>query len=510
VPHSLDNIHRRALLTAAAAGSLAAQQSGPQPNFLFICTDNFNPNMLGCAGHAMVRTPNIDRLASQGVYFSNGYCGSPVCAPARASLISGLFPSDVESYCNSTPFRGQVPTWGKRLQEAGYYCLATGKMDLTARADIGFDQVETRHEHEASPDVTSLFRRPLCYRPGYRRDIDGSAVAREHGDARVMRNALAFLRQDAPRRRQPWTLYVGYSGPLPGFRVEQKYHGMYAPEKVDLPVIPPGYLENLPEPWEAIRSHKRIAMPIPEDRVRRARAAYYGNITAVDERIGELLNELDRSGMRGRTVVIFTSDHGRAMGEHGLWLHDEPTDNSTRVPFVIAGPGIPAGRRVDTPVMHVDLFPTLMELAGAPVPSGLRGHSLLPLCNGSAGDHPGIAYCESHSEGTCTGAFIIRRGKWKYIHYTYYDSLLFDMEKDPGELQNVIRTPEGARVSRELDETLRALVDPTERTERAFGAQERILQDLCARMTLDQLLDFGFESRLGRGQAITLLKRYKK
>jgi choline-sulfatase len=509
----MKELNRREFLGAvgASAASAATQQSSRQrPNILFICSDNFNPNVVGCAGHPIVKTPNIDRLAAEGTYFTNCYCGSPVCAPSRAGLITGMFPSDVESFCNATPFQGPAPTWGQRLRQAGYYCKATGKMDLTARTDLGFEQVLTTHGHEAHPDVTALFRRPLCYRVDERPDIDGRILEGEHTDVPVMRTALGFLRDNAPKRPEPWALYVGYVGPLPGFHAERRYYEMYSPANVDLPHIPPGYLETLPEPWQATRSFKRIATPIPERRIRRARAAYYGNVTAVDERIGQLLDQLDRSGLRENTVVVYTADHGRSLGEHGLWYHNEPTDNSSRVTLIVAGPGILAGRRIHTPVMHADLYPTLLELAGATVPSGLRGHSLLPMCRGQAGDHPGFAYGECHAEGTCTGSFVIRKGSWKYIHYTYYDSLLFNMEQDPMEMRNVVGTPEGRQVSRELRQILLSLVDPTERTERAFARQEQILRDLCARLTFEELLKFGFERRLGKGQAVTLLKKHKR
>jgi choline-sulfatase len=407
-------------------------------------------------------------------------------------------------------FRGQAPTWGTHLRKAGYYSRATGKMDLTGGGvDLGFDQRETAHAHAGGGDVTAFFRRPLCYRSSDRDQIDRS-ILKSHKDAGILPSALTFLRDDAPNRREPWVFYVGYYGPMPGFSVEQAYANRYKPEQVSLPYIPPGYFDNIPEPWEATRHYRRIATYIPEDRIRRAIAAYYGNVAAIDERIGQLLDQLDRSGMRRNTVVLLTSDHGRSLGEHGLFLHDEPTDNSARVPLMISGPGIPVGRRIATPVMHVDLFPTLLELGDTPVPSGLRGHSLQPLWQGKPSAHPGFAYTECHAEGTCTGSYVIRKGKWKYIHYTDYDSLLFDMEADPGELRNLIATSEGKKVSAELHAILRSLLDPMETTERGFATQEKLLQDLCARMTLAELLDFGFERRLGLGQAITLLKRYKK
>jgi choline-sulfatase len=230
----------------------------------------------------------------------------------------------------------------------------------------------------------------------------------------------------------------------------------------------------------------------------------------LDEQIGRLLDELQRSGLDKNTIVVYTSDHGQSVGEHGLWFHNEPTDCSSRVPLIIAGPGIPAGKRTDAPVMHVDLFPTFMDWAGAATPNDLRGKSLVPLFNGPAKDRPDFAYSECHAEATCTGSFIIRKGPWKYIHYTYYADLLFNLDEDPNEYRDVIDSNEGQRVAAELHDVLRTLVDPTERTEAAFARQEQMLLEMCRRMTLDELLKNGFERRLGRAQAISLLTKYKR
>lgn len=498
-----------AVAAAAQPACSEATAGARPPNILFICSDTHQPDVAGYRGHPVISTPNLDRLAREGTHFTNCYCGSPLCVPARASLMTGMFPSDVDSWCNSTPFRGQVPTWANRLSDHGYSCRASGKMDLWASGELGFEEVGTSHGHQRSPDVTSLFRRPLCYRVDERDKIDGQVTERVHSDERVLNHTLEFLREEAPRLNRPWAVYVGFTAPLPRFRVARRYFEMYPPERVPLPEIPPGYLEEMPEPWQATRAYKRIATAIPEDRVRRARAAYFGLITELDERVGRLLDGLQRQGLRQNTLVVYTSDHGQSIGEHGMWFHNEPTDRSSRVPLILSGPGIPKAGKVDTPVMHADLFPTFLHAAGAPVPSGLRGHSLLPLCAGQSGDHPGFAYSECHAEGTCTGSFIIRKGRWKYIHYSYYDDLLFDMESDPEEFRNVIDTAEGQEARRELGEFLSSLVDPAELTERAFARQERMLAELCERMTLEELLAFGFERRLGRGQAITLLKKYK-
>src|SRR5262249_43143054 len=146
----------------------------------------------------------------------------------------------------------------------------------------------------------------------------------------------------------------------------------------------------------------------------------------------------------------------------------------------------------------------------APTPEGLRGHSLVPLIERRSSAHPDFAYSECHAEGTCSGSFIIRRGPWKYIHYSYYDDLLFNLDEDPGEYRDVIRSREGQRVAAELHDVLKTQVDPTERTEAAFARQEEMLVDLCRRMSIEELLEFGFEKRLGKSQAVSLLTKYKK
>jgi choline-sulfatase len=421
-----------------------------------------------------------------------------------------MFPSDVGSWCNATVIKQGVPTWGSRLHDAGYYCFATGKMDLAGKGTTGFDEVDTKHSHATSPDITSFFRRPTCFRPDNRDRVEGVLDDRPHGDERVLRQALSFLHDRVPKLSQPWAMWVGFTAPLPYFVVGKRYYDMYQESNIPMPEIPDGYLDKLPPPWEVTRTYKCIATPIAEERIRRARRAYYALVTSLDERIGLLLADLKRLGLEDDTIVVYTTDHGQSVGEHGLWFHNEPTDCSSRVPLILAGPGIPTGKCVDAPVMHVDLFPTFMDLAGAAVPAGLRGSSLMPLIEGRASDRPDFAYSECHAEATASGSFVIRRGPWKYIHYSYYDDLLFNLEEDPGEYRDVIRSREGQRVAADLYGVLRTLVNPDERTEAAFARQEEMLLDMCRRMTLEELLVGGFEQRLGRAQATSLLRKYKK
>lgn len=223
-------------------------------------------------------------------------------------------------------------------------------------------------------------------------------------------------------------------------------------------------------------------------------------ITELDEYIGRVWNALEETGQLSNTVFVYSSDHGESLGDHGLWLKNNLYDTAARVPLLVAGAGIPKGVRVDTPVAQVDLVRTFLEWGKADAPQGLRGHSLVPLMQGSQGDHPGWAYSESHSEGNCTGSFMIRKGDWKYIHFTGYDDLLFNLAEDPGELQNRIDDPAAKPVLEELRTILHSQVDPEEVTLRAFRVQEVMLADMAARMSEEELAA-ELTSRLGAGQA---------
>jgi choline-sulfatase len=498
-----------------ASGNLAQSSSSKgstlkKPNILFICSDQHSgPMLMGGPGEAVpVRTPSLKRLASMGVHFKNTYCVDPVCTPSRASLMTGRFASDVGSYGNSTPFDGRVPTWGNYLQQAGYFCWATGKMDLTPGVDLGFKQFHTSHGHYEHPDITALFRRPMCYRVDERRQIEGKVEERGKHDQGVLEAGLKFLRTEAKSAGNPWAAYLGFVMPHPPFGAPQKYWDLYPPDQVRVPNVPPGHLEKLPLGLQLLRNFKMISTPIPEERIRRTRSAYYGMITELDGMIGELLDGLEKTGELDNTLVVYTSDHGETLGEHGLWLKNNLLEGAARVPLIMVGAGLPRGMKIEAPVSHVDLVATLLDFAGVPRPTGLRGHSLIPMAQGTQAPHPGFVYAESNSEGNCTGSFMIRKGDWKYIYFSWYgDRLLFNLKEDPGEMNNLAGIPEFASRVQELHGLLTSLVDPDAVTEAAFRKQHRILMDMVQKKTPGEFFQT-IRGRLGRGQAVALTNKH--
>lgn len=489
---------------AAGVGSLAPA-AARRPNIVFICSDQHSGPVLGAMGHAVVKTPNLDRLAGMGVLFRNTYSGNPVCVPGRASMMSGRFASDVNSYCNSTPL-GRVPTWGNFLKQGGYRCWATGKLDLDIDADYGFEQVKTSHGHSRGPDITSLFRAPVCYRVNERNNVDGRFEDRGvDSDGELARRVIDFIR--ARKDGQPWVAYGGMHMPHPKWVAQKKYEEIYPPAGMPLPTIPAGYLEKRHTMFQVLANFKGIQSPIPEDRVRRARAAYFGMVTEMDEYVGWILDELEKTGQLENTLFVYTSDHGEMGGEHGLWLKNVLLEPAARVPLILAGAGLPRGKTVDTPVSHVDMVATLLDAAGVARPPELRGQSLLPLARGAAGAHPGFAFSESHSEGNCTGSFMIRKGDWKYIYFSGDVPLLFNLKDDPGEFRNLAGSKTTAAIQKELHGILTGLLDPDAVSERAFAEQERVLGEMVRRMKPEEFYD-ELVGRLGKAQARVLTRKY--
>ena len=487
-----------ALVTGAVFGAPAKR-----PNIVFLCSDQHTGRALGAMGHPIVRTPNLDRLASMGVLFRNAYSGNPVCVPARASLMTGMYASDVGSYCNSTPFDGRVPSWGNRLKEAGYSCWASGKLDLEQGVDYGFQEVNTSHGHSSSPDITSLFRAPVCFRPGERNVVNGQFKDRADPDEKLIGTGLGFVREQAGKPGKPWAMYLGMHMPHPNWVAQKKYERIYPPEKMPLPLIPPGYLETRHTAFQVLANFKNIATPIPVERIRRARAAYFGMISELDEYLGRLLDALDLAS----TLVIYTSDHGEMLGENGLWLKNVLLEGAARVPLIMAGAGLPRGQAIETPVSHVDMVATILDVAGVTAPRGLRGSSLIPLAHGKPGAHPGYAFSESHSEGNCTGSFMIRKADWKYIYFTGDSPLLFNLKDDPGEFRNLAGQSEAAAIQPELHRHLTSLLEPDVVTERAFAEQERRLTKMIGKLTAEQFYN-ELVGRLGPAQTRVLTNRY--
>lgn len=482
-----------------------------QPNILLICTDQQRWDASSFNDHPLVRTPSLQRLADRGTNFRACYSNSPVCVPGRAALMTGRYPSDVGAYDNGAPFDGRVPTFANVARDHGYYCTATGKLDMCEGVDYGFEEYETGHGHDVSPDVTAFFRNPICIKPAG--DPAQAPVLREGPptDRRFMLNTLEFVQNRSRGLGRPWLAWTGWGRPHNPYRTSQEMLDSYPLDAIDRPYFPEDWRDTEHPVMQMTRYHRSCTRPFGQEIVQRFRAAYYGAITELDGLVGELVSALEDTGQLEDTVVIFTSDHGDMMGDHGFFYKNAPYDGCARVPLIIAGPGIPAGCVIDTPVSLVDVYASVVDLVGGPGLDGVRGHSLIPLAQGDASGHP-YAYVELNTERLLTGVFSVIQDDWKYNYYVGYPDQLFNLRDDPDEWINRMDDPECAAVRDRLKGILYSIVDPDVVSDQAFVDQERRLNAFIGSRSLPEALEeeflHHFSRRLGEEQARELLTRH--
>ena len=449
-------------------------------NVLLIMSDEHRPDALGCAGHPTVRTPAIDRLADEGTRFTSAYCSSPLCAPSRASFATGRYVSDVGFWDNATPYDGEPQSWGHHFGERDVDVTTVGKLDFEPGVDDGFDD-QRLAVHRETPDVNGLYREPPIQRENARDRIlsagpDDDPWYRDREDAKT-EEAIDILESKSESRDDaPWVLAVNYILPHFPLEVASEYYERYPPDEMDLPLDYPAADDH--PILEELRNHFD-GREVPEDALRRTRAAYYGLTTALDDYVAQLLDALDRLGLADDTLVIYTSDHGEPLGDHGIWWKCCMYEPSVSVPLVARGPEVEAESVVDAPTSLLDLVPTMAEAVGVAPDPAWRGQSLLPILTGERDADPDRAvFSEYHAHGTSRGMFMLRRGRYKYIYYPDNPDQLFDLEADPAELTNLADDPAYGDRREALEAALKDVVNPNEVDRRARRDQRRRLEEL--------------------------------
>ena len=419
----------------------------------------------GTYGHPLVKTPQMDRLAADGVLFQNAYCNSPLCMPSRMSFMSGRYIHHVDAWDNDAPMSSHTVTWAHMLRAAGYDAVLSGKQHFAGldklfgfRAQLSRD-LHGERRHAIFPWAEGIRPAPKPW-PGVYQAGPGSTTEIEVDDD-VEEKALAYLR-DPARRRQPWALNVSFIAPHFPLVVPQRYWDMYPPEEVDLPVNPPGHLQNQHPVYRRMRAQFGLLHEFTEEELRRARAGYYGLITYLDDKIGRLLDVLEETGQAANTVVVYTSDHGEMAGEHGMWRKSNFYEQSSRIPLLLSWPGhLPSGKRVDEVVSLVDLVATLVDIAGAPTAGvSLDGDSLLPLAEGTDAAWKDEAFSEYLAHGVIRPMAMLRRGRYK-LNFSLGDAIeLYDLETDPGEFNDLAGDPAYAPIIDDLRTRLLDHWDP--------------------------------------------------
>lgn len=458
----------------------------PHQNVIVIMSDEHNPQVLGCAGHPIVKTPNLDALAARGTYFVNAYTPSPICVPARAAFATGLRVHQTRHWDNAMPYHGETRGWGHVLQDAGIRVESIGKLHYRAEEDpAGFDEEHIpMHVLGGHGMVWASIRDPYITRPAGKRMLGARIGAGESSytsyDRDITSRTVEWLRDAGSRPDEPFVLYVGLVAPHFPLIAPEAFYALYPLDRLPSPKLHPG-LGYERHPWVqefADFMDNEDAFADPEERLR-AFAAYYGLCSFLDDNVGRILRAVSEAGIVDRTSVIYTSDHGDNLGARGLWGKSTLYQESVGIPLIVAGPEVPSGV-CRTAVDLLDLYPTILAGVGLdphPHLDGRPGRSLYALA-AEPEDPERVVLSEYHAAGSNSAAFMIRRGPWKFHYYVGHPPELFNLEQDPEELHDLAGVPEYAQVCASLEKELRKICDPAAVDAMAKADQRAMIERL--------------------------------
>ena len=474
-------------------------------NLVFIMSDEHNSAFMGAAGHGAVRTPNLDRLASSGVLFENAYTNCPICVPARASFATGRYVHDCGYWDNAHPYDGAVPGWGHRLMEQGHRVVSVGKLHYRDTSDPnGFDEeIAPLHVVGGVGDLGGLIREDMPERKAARkfaRDVGRGESTYTAYDRRIAAEAVRWLEEEARKYAdRPWVLFVSFVCPHFPLIAPPEFYDLYPEAEISRP----GLYDDADRPthpyYRALRACINYDAYFDEERVRKAVAGYLGLCSFVDDNIGKVLEAVERTGLAEDTRVIYTSDHGEALGKRGLWGKSTMFEESAAVPLIVAGPGIAPGRQVETPVSLVDCHPTILDCVGAdrhPGDGDLPGRSLFEIAGGADPDR--AAFSEYHAAGAVAANYMLREGRYKLVAFVGMEPELFDLEADPDETRNLAGDPGHAEVLARLEARLRTICDPEAVDARARADQAATLARHGGREAVLKRGDFGYSPAPGQ------------
>jgi arylsulfatase len=490
-------------------GSVVAFDAhGDRPNVLFIMTDQHRWDCIGANDNRLIKTPHLDRLAAEGANFTHFFVQAPVCVPSRVSFFTGRYPHSHRNRVNYTPLdRGEALMQG-RLREAGYATSSVGKLHYhpptAAEAKrTGFDAVEL---HDAVPQL-DRFSDYVAWRQrrdpqadlGYRalakniptgKNPYRQAIDEKYSETTWVGQRTGYHIARLSAGEKPFFLFSSFWKPHSPFEVPQPFDAMY--DDIEIPLPPPMSLDaikRLPRPLQSLILRFRPAYDTDRERLQWMYRSYYGAISHVDREVGRILDALDQAGVADNTIVVFSSDHGDQLLEHGLMGKNCFFEASVRVPFIIRYPGHVKPGQYHQLVESVDVLPTLFELAGLREPYSSQGRSLVGLISPSGGDYVArqAVFSENVIPEVITGgrkdfefikgegirgvrhpdAKMVRTRRWKFIYYPEGFAELYDLESDPHEMTN--------------------LADNAEYRDRAYEMKDRLLHWLTTADETDQI-----------------------
>ena len=436
-----------------------------KPNLIYIQSDQHNPAIMGCAGDPIIDTPNLDKLANRGTIIQNAYAASPICVPSRMAAITGLKPHQSEVWTNDQILNSAIPTYAHSLGANGYKPVQVGRMHFNGIDQYhGFSERlvgDHGHNHLGSSK-----------NPGTHGELNGTAgpnrislkasgigqTAYQVHDEIVTAETVKYIDDLGNKKidNQPISLSIGLMLPHQPFIASKEDYEKYE-KKVGMPKIPPTLLDEC-HPYIKWWRQRTGIEEVTEEEIVRCRIAYYALVDRMDKIIGSILDSLERNGLMENTMIVYTSDHGEQLGEHGLWWKQTFYENSVKVPAIISWPGhLPEGQVLNSVVNQYDLIATMLDASNSPKLPRSNGKSLLEhLKDPKNSEWENIAFSEYCMDDSSVNDFsgnlmgndvhakeggvqnrMVRKDNYKLIYYHGYEAQLFDLDSDPDELNDL-------------------------------------------------------------------------
>lgn len=433
-------------MVAGLTGSGVAQekQNDRHWNVLFIVSDDLN-NSLGAYDHPLVKTPNLDRLVRRGVRFDKAYCQYPLCSPSRVSMLTGLRPDTTRIFDLNTNFRDHLPsvvTLPELFKRNGYFSARVGKIfHYGVPGQIGtnglddpqsWDVVVNPKGRDKAEENKLTNLTPKHGLGSSLAWLEAEGADDEQTDGMIANETVRLLKEN---KDKPFFIAAGFFRPHCPYIAPKKYFDMYPVESIELPHEPADHFKNIPKPalWT-----EPLYWGLDEQQRREAIRAYYASITFMDAQVGKLLDALDDLGLADNTIVVFLSDHGYLLTEHGQWMKLSLFEECARVPLVIAAPRAKGnGSASERVVELIDVYPTLAQLCGIPAPRYLHGKDLTPLLDQPSKKWKSAGYTQVIGYPGKFMARSVRNERWRYTEWGEYGAELYDHKTDPHEYRNL-------------------------------------------------------------------------
>jgi len=474
-------------------------------NLLILLSDEHNKRMLGVSGHSHVKTPNLDNLANEGVLFQNAYCNSPICVPSRAILATGRYNAEIGYWDNADPYDGKIPSWGHRAVEGNCDAVSIGKLHfLDDQAPTGFsEQINPLNVVGGVGDLLGLIRQELPVRKGaanMAKDVGSGETTYSNYDKKIAEDATKWI-LNRKAGDKPWVLFVSFVCPHFPLIAPPEFYDMYPENEVPWPLLYEEHQRSKHPYYEAMRKCMNYDDYFDEEKVRKATSAYFGLCSFLDHNVGLVLDALQNSQFADNTNIIYTSDHGDALGMRGMWGKSTMFEESAGVPMILKGPNLPKSKKIKTPVSLVDIFPTVVDSLNLSPNSrdiDLPGKSLLKIAQ-ETDDYERVVLSEYHAAASPVGAFMLRKGKYKYVYFAEgYDPQLFNLEEDPYEQNDLFSNENFKDILNSFYDNLLKICDPEAVNKRAKKEQNDKILKHGGIEAIKQRGDFGYSPAPGQ------------